>query len=822
MVIAKLVDYECNPIPNEPVVVLRDLGTLPTGGSVSKADKTTTDEEGFFKFKANARSYMIKKDTQDLQYYRKFRSDRWGYAVGSDITIDIKNELQRSSYQSPFYVYIDKHLPAGIKHGYDSDLIRIEFSENTAQMLPTSFGSTPGSIVHLSWKMENAKPFIWVTGIENGGVIDITENTELLKRIPISNYSKTLKYEIKDKTFRKLFLVRGDASQFYSIFSMDLVYDETLEVAYLSILLNTIAVDKYSQNGRVRAITKPIIPQENCGGVFSRSHNGYFSLLDDEELTYLKATARALPFKSEISNSEKLTIAAHPKTPLDWYKKNIDNQLIAETALDNNGDIKDRIEFIYNKSKDSNWNSVIKVISKDVRTPESILLDIVNNHDIPINYVAYNPSSTIKVQNRILEKLNNTLNSSNSMNRLAVIQNIIETLARKDNITPELLEKSHKILEKSISMHRAKDDVISSTEIRLIKNKQATSIMLDRTYEKVNENKLIDAYSSQSRSAWKVIAQHDNASSNSLEFIIRLLLNDKFNSSTYNILLAAIANKNLSMNFKRELYKVDNKYLNLIFAELEDTPKDHLIKLSERNDRRINVNLAKNAATPDSVFRKIAFRKAESKFDYRIAKMEIAKNPAAPIDVLHELSKDSGLLSNMMYNPSIDETIISKLKRKPYYAFKIASTNEKVLRSLNKIESSGKVTRLSGYYSLETILKIKELPGDTIRRIYKYRHKPVTHLIAHHKNTPVDILEEIFHETGSFAVIKALASNPKTPAEILESIFEGNYRITSKIFSDYEIENHLYCNTNLPNNLRDRLHYSLHIDCEQLEKRFIR
>jgi hypothetical protein len=817
MVVAKLVDYQCNPIINTPVVISRDLGSFPLGWPISKTDKIKTDEDGFFKFKANARSIEVKKDIHDLNNYRRFRNDQWG-SVRGKIQIDITNELKRSSYKSPLFIYVDKDLPPGIKHGYDSDLIRIRFTEKTAQMLPASFGSTPGNVVNLSWKIENDRPHIWITGIGNGGVLDITNKTELLNRIPTKNYSKSLNYEITDSTFRRIFLVKGKANQSYSIYSIDLVYDKAIKVAYLSTLLNTIAVDKYSQNGRVSVITKPVIPRENCGGVFARSHNGYFGLLDNEELNYLKATTQERPLELEKSNSEIQKIAAHPETPLEWYKENTDNQLIAKTALDNNGDINNRIEYIYKKSKDNNWHYVIETISKDIRTTESILLDIVNNYDKFTSHVASNPSSTIKVLDRILDKLSNELNTTDSKRKHERVISIIQTLARKENIPPVLLEKAHKIIEKYIRLYMMKNSSFSSVEISLIRNKQATSNILSSAYDRTVNNKLIDIYSHQSKDAWKAIAEHNNASSDSLKSIIKLLISEEFNELTYKILHAAITNKNLHKSHKRELYKIDNKYLNLIFAELEDTPKDILIKLSKKNDKRINMKLAKNTTSPDSILRKLA----SQKYYYESVKMAIAENPNTPIDVLHELSSIDEVLSHMIDNPSIDEMIISKLKKKAYYANHIATTREKILKSLNKIDSSGKIIKRFGYYSLHTILKIDELSSDIILRIYNYRYSPVTHLIAHHKNTPPNILEKVFSESENISVIKALASNPNTPIKILENIFEGNYLITDKSFTKDEVEDHLYCNRNLPINLRKQLHYKLDLNCERIEKRLIR
>jgi hypothetical protein len=816
VVIAKLVDYQCKPITNEPVVVAWDLGTFPLGWPVSDIEKFKTDDNGFFKSKAKGRSIAIKKDIQDLHYYRNFRFDRWGFVSGN-ITIDIINELKRSTYNSPFYVYVGNNLPAGIKHGYDSDLIRIRFSDKTAQMIPASFDSTPGNIINLSWKMENGIPYFWVTGIGDGGVLDITNNTDQLNRIPTSNYTKSLKYQIKDSRTQRIFIIKGKASQSYSIFSIDLVYDKALGVAYLATLFNTIAVDMYSSDSKKTTdISYPIIPQEGCGGVFARSHNGYFGLLDNEKLTYLKASARELPFEIKKTNSELHTIAAHPETPLDWYRNNIDNWHIAKAALNNNGDIHERIEYIYRKSKDNNWQSVIDTISIDVRASENILLDIVNYYDKFMPKVASNPSSTIKVLDTILDKLNNELDTP--ISESGKVPHIIQVLARKENMPPELLEKAQDIFEKYISKNMARNNTISSIEISLIENKQATSKMLNSTCTRAVNNELLDKHSPQSKNAWKAIAKHKNAPSKSLEFIIELFISEEFSHSTYNILLAAIANKNLDRSYKKELYKIDNEYLNLIFSELEDTPLDILIKLSEKENRIINRNLAKNLATPDTIFRKLAFRKPEYKNEYDTIKIEIAKNPSAPIDVLHELSNDAGLLSNMKYNPSIDDVIISKLKTQPYYKNYIASINEK----LNKIESSGKITKRSGYNSLRTILKNSELSSNTILRIYNYRYNPITHLIAYHNNTPPKLLDKIFHETEDISVIKALALNSNTPKDILENIIEGNFLITDKFYSKDKIEDHLYCNSNLPKKLRNQLPYKLHLDCERIKRKFTR
>jgi len=291
-VITQLIDYQCKPIPNQKIFIKKHYApVLPMAAGNGKRIETKTNDKGYFTFINDARSYDFSlMNMHNTKILRSIKRNNWGY-VGKDkksYTINENNQLNKTTTEHPLYIYKRSKLPEGINQVYDNSVFKIGFSSYNAHFKPKSIGHSPGQVVELGWSIKNGAPNFEVTALGNGKIVEITNKMHLLSiEIPDEHFKKSFQSTIDNKNMERVFLIKNKFSK--SIFSINLVYNLEDNDAYVNTLFNSLYVDRYTYRKNPEIINKTHIPQDYCGGVLARWHNGYYGQLDKEKIEYLKA-----------------------------------------------------------------------------------------------------------------------------------------------------------------------------------------------------------------------------------------------------------------------------------------------------------------------------------------------------------------------------------------------------------------------------------------------------------------------------------------------------------------------------------------------------
>jgi hypothetical protein len=262
--------------------------------------------------------------------------------------------------------------------------------------MPPSFGHAPGEIVLLHWFLKDDNAYLQVYGAGKGGVQEIDDTAILRGQLPNTGFHKYLEYLLPTGDFRKVFYVKGKDTRKSAIFSINLLYDNQSGIAYATYY--THSMQRKKDSGETSA------PIETCGGVLSRSPDGYYATLNNAFLKYLGAGSHSI--QNERNYRAKLLIAADPDTSMEWIRENIHDRRLALAALDNNGDMGERIDYLYRIALVNIWDEVINKIAEDHWTSETILSEIYDKKgELFINRLVHNPATGNILLNRMLDHI---------------------------------------------------------------------------------------------------------------------------------------------------------------------------------------------------------------------------------------------------------------------------------------------------------------------------------------------------------------------------------------------------------------------------------
>lgn len=442
-VTAKVVDRHCRPIPNHTLLLVEQVpSNVPYGGGSTHINKIKSDKQGYSSFSVNRRSTDIKiyepsgrKKLHEMQLVSVIDDGKgWGitYHQGEKIIVRYFDQFKKTTKNNPLYLHVMQDSIRPEKEAYHHHLIKMPFTKRIQRYLPSTMGMTSGKIVLMQWYLKDEEAYLDVYGVRDGGVLEIRDTDDLLSPIPVSGFQKRITYRLADGHLKKSLYLRGDKPGVYGVFSFDLLYDDSLKTAYATLYTHTVVRDKQKRHKIQQAVDNDtsanvVLPIETCSGVLSRSPNGYYTVLNDQFLKYLKGHAPLITAESS-ARQARMDVAANPDTPLDWFEKNITSiqkpesrygqsdadyrrksgqmQALAEASLNNNGEIEERIEYLYDVAKSNGWSRLIKRIAEDRRTATELLNKIlVQTGDAYLTQIISNPNTDDAVLHRMLEHL---------------------------------------------------------------------------------------------------------------------------------------------------------------------------------------------------------------------------------------------------------------------------------------------------------------------------------------------------------------------------------------------------------------------------------
>ncbi len=438
-VTASVVDRYCRPVTEKDLVVFEQLPpNVPYGGGSTRLSKIKSDSQGHVKFFVDRRATAIaiyspedREHLHEMQQVSQLRRGTWGiaYLNGKPTTIDGYAPLRQSTRENPFYLYVMEDAAPLKEEAYDHNLIKMPFGKRIQRYMPSAFNRSPGRTVLLHWYLEGKDVYLQIVGVKDGGVREILDSDDLFAPFPHEGFEKSIVYKLQEGRFKKAFFVRDDSPNKFALLSFELLYDRSLKTAYATFYTHTMVLDSKEPWKRhsPKTAERPklaILPIETCGGVLSRSPRGYYSSLNDTFLDYLKGTSPQRTPES-MAYDELLETAANPDTSLQWIRENIrelpgqeeggtriDRRLsgrmlgLAEASLNNNGNVDQRLNYLFDVAKANDWKRLLERIAKDRRSPGSVLsrsFDEFGNN--LIRHIVRNPNANDELLNRMLDRM---------------------------------------------------------------------------------------------------------------------------------------------------------------------------------------------------------------------------------------------------------------------------------------------------------------------------------------------------------------------------------------------------------------------------------
>lgn len=344
------------------------------------------------------------------------------------------------------------------------------------------------------------------------------------------------------------------------------------------------------------------------------------------------------------------------------------------------------------------------------------------------------------------------------------IKNLLESLFRRDNLSPESIEtaatvSSNKVLLAVANHPNTPKNILDKlVEHHTTQIAQAASLHINyldavpTDWEDIVEREIINLI----QSSYSLLLINLAQLSLIPEFILNKLLQNKKDKKGIALALRAA---NISLNIIQEFANTGDNEIRLMIAQNHKAPA-HVI---------------------EQIVREYKYSNLKSSNDYNFL-ISVVANPNTSTSIIETIVRNynSELHKTLIKNPSTSQIVKERLNLLQQADTIIINSDIPITRLLTLAESKNYKTRTLVNFQLEDLAKNNNTSPNVLEELAKLSETKILQAVASNPNTPINILEELATEPDR-DICLAIISNPSTPKYILEQLSKDilNYDLSA-------------------------------------------